>query len=332
MPNGLFGLQDPNDQRAQLANALRVGGQPADPMLAQGWDTDYEAIADYVARQRAQSAQMGMWGPQGITPQGARAAGMSVANALALATTAPKGDVPGFTAYHGSPHDFDQFDASKIGTGEGAQAYGHGLYLADAEGVAKSYRDALSETNPTTRHYLNIWQGDRPKALAAFDKDVADNAFGFGIHPEELAAIRSQIESPRGNMYEVHVNADPQHFLDWDAPLSEQHPVVQDRLSFLRQVQQVPRNNNAGGETTGGQLVNYLTDRFGGDQSVVAQELHGEGIPGIRYLDAGSRGAGDGTKNTVVFDPSILRIVRKYAIPAAMLSGTGHGLVMGDQE
>jgi hypothetical protein len=48
------------------------------------------------------------------------------------------------TAYHGSPHDFDEFDMSKIGTGEGAQAYGHGLYFAESEDVARGYRDALS--------------------------------------------------------------------------------------------------------------------------------------------------------------------------------------------
>jgi hypothetical protein len=47
-------------------------------------------------------------------------------------------------AYHGSPHDFDQFSLDNIGTGEGAQAYGHGLYFADREGTAKSYRDALT--------------------------------------------------------------------------------------------------------------------------------------------------------------------------------------------
>jgi hypothetical protein len=41
------------------------------------------------------------------------------------------------TTYHGSPHDFDEFDMSKIGTGEGAQAYGHGLYFAENENVAK---------------------------------------------------------------------------------------------------------------------------------------------------------------------------------------------------
>ena len=58
-------------------------------------------------------------------------------------TTAP-GDVPppGIVAYHGSPHSFDQFDTSKIGTGEGAQAYGHGLYMAGNEAVAQSYKGA----------------------------------------------------------------------------------------------------------------------------------------------------------------------------------------------
>jgi hypothetical protein len=47
-------------------------------------------------------------------------------------------------AYHGTPHKFDRFDMSKIGTGEGAQAYGHGLYFAENPKVAEEYRDELS--------------------------------------------------------------------------------------------------------------------------------------------------------------------------------------------
>src|SRR5215471_9850062 len=50
----------------------------------------------------------------------------------------------GIRAYHGSPHQFERFDISKIGTGEGAQAYGHGLYFAENPKVAQSYRDVLS--------------------------------------------------------------------------------------------------------------------------------------------------------------------------------------------
>ena len=46
-------------------------------------------------------------------------------------------------AYHGSPYQFDKFDMSKIGTGEGAQAYGHGLYFAENPDIAKSYQQNL---------------------------------------------------------------------------------------------------------------------------------------------------------------------------------------------
>jgi len=46
-------------------------------------------------------------------------------------------------AWHGSPHKFDRFSMDAIGTGEGAQAYGHGLYFADAQDLGKGYRDAL---------------------------------------------------------------------------------------------------------------------------------------------------------------------------------------------
>lgn len=55
-------------------------------------------------------------------------------------------------AWHGTPHDFDEFDMSKIGTGEGSQVYGHGLYFAGKRGVAEYYRNNLSH-NPNA--YLN---------------------------------------------------------------------------------------------------------------------------------------------------------------------------------
>jgi len=47
-------------------------------------------------------------------------------------------------AWHGTPHRFSRFDMSKIGTGEGAQVYGRGLYFAEAKRVAEDYRRNLS--------------------------------------------------------------------------------------------------------------------------------------------------------------------------------------------
>ena len=125
---------DPNSQGAGVAAA----GQ-------QAWQ--------WLQDQRAESVRQGLLDPDtGLpTQKGLVAAAGQTAQGVMMGTTAP-GDVPppGFIAYHGSPHSFDQFDTSKIGTGEGAQAYGHGLYFAEKEGTAQSYRDALA-TDPAIR-------------------------------------------------------------------------------------------------------------------------------------------------------------------------------------
>lgn len=46
--------------------------------------------------------------------------------------------------FHGSPHDVTQFDTRFIGTGQGANSYGYGLYFAGARNVAIHYRDLLA--------------------------------------------------------------------------------------------------------------------------------------------------------------------------------------------
>lgn len=46
-------------------------------------------------------------------------------------------------AWHGSPHDFDEFDLGAIGSGEGNQAHGWGLYFAKDKKIAENYRDIL---------------------------------------------------------------------------------------------------------------------------------------------------------------------------------------------
>ncbi len=83
-------------------------------------------------------------------PVGAFKAAMQAPGLLADATQMAKQMGPelagllGLTAFHGSPHRFSKFDASKIGTGEGIQAYGHGLYFAENPNVASEYKRRLS--------------------------------------------------------------------------------------------------------------------------------------------------------------------------------------------
>ena len=69
---------------------------------------------------------------------------------------------------------------------------------------------------------------------------------------------------------------------------------------------------------------------------VATERLRQAGIPGIRYLDAGSRGAGDGSRNYVVFDDRLISIINKYGIAgaAAMLgvSASDVQAAMGDYQ
>jgi hypothetical protein len=77
---------------------------------------------------------------------------------------------------------------------------------------------------------------------------------------------------------------------------------------------------STGGTPTGQTAVRQLAERLGGHEQA-AKALRDAGIPGIRYLDQGSRAAGQGTSNHVVFDPATIEILRKYGI-----AGLGLGL------
>ena len=76
-------------------------------------------------------------------------------------------------AYHGSPHDFDKFQMSQIGTGEGAQAYGHGMYFADEKKVAEEYR-RMFERGDEFYGGKNFWNPNMPGEVLAGKIDVED--------------------------------------------------------------------------------------------------------------------------------------------------------------
>ena len=49
------------------------------------------------------------------------------------------------TAWHGSPHRFDEFSTDAIGTGTGDQVFGFGLYFSGERKVAEHYRDTVGK-------------------------------------------------------------------------------------------------------------------------------------------------------------------------------------------
>ena len=237
------------------------------------------------------------------------------------------GEVEGITAYHGSPHDFDQFDISKIGTGEGAQAFGHGLYFAQAEPTAKEYRDTLTDRASNFR----VGNIDMPKWVlrgielapdrdAAIEKHRQDfmqrlaeaEAEAKGDNQPWMASSKisaakdilagldqlqqgAQLPHTRGRMYEVQINAHPDHFLDWDKPLNEQ-PHIYSKLGALaasndKNFQGFHQHIVGDGNDTGSNLYRAMTDKkvLGLSAIQASKMLHDLGIRGIKYLDATSR-------------------------------------------
>ena len=140
------------------------------------------------------------------------------------------------TAHHGTPHKVGKFSTEKIGTGEGAQAYGWGLYFAEALSVAKGYRDTLSESGTDgAKRRLKEAGGDIDAALAAARERASKYKQGGWIAPvalEEdirfLERYRESGEWTSGSLYTVDLNVEQDELLDWDKPMSEQSESVQE--------------------------------------------------------------------------------------------------------
>jgi hypothetical protein len=253
-------------------------------------------------------------------------------------------------AYHGSPHTFDEFRMDRIGTGEGAQAYGHGLYFAESPGVATTYRAPVERFYEGER-LLTGAEENAGRALSAygtregakkFIQDLLDrptalndtdylNATLAAIDRIDMAQFRGRTEP--GRMYEVNLHARPEQFLDWDVPLSGQSEVARQGLDTATGGWVTRNINHLGApdkpihhwlHMPQGQMPNAsgTTERF-------AQSLSEAGIPGIRYLDQGSRGAGEGTRNFVVFNPEIIEILRRYGMAGPVAGGVLGGALGG---
>jgi len=241
--------------------------------------------------------------------------------------------------YHGSPHTFPptprnplgEFDASKIGTGEGAQAFGHGIYTAEAPGVAKGYAEQLSTAKGPLGDVAKYWRKNGGEsAFRAFAKNA-------GLAPAEIENTANVIRNT-GNLYKVDLPDEKiAQMLDFDKPLSQQKNILEaltpenmgltlrptpegKYMAYLAdgkpiglQVKGVTpevfrekwisRLREMGDlEGGAGRAVGYLGGTTPGDlPPLVAKALRQAGIPGIKYFDESSRTAGKGTRNFVVF-------------------------------
>lgn len=260
-------------------------------------------------------------------------------------------------AYHGTPHLFDEFKTDRIGTGEGAQAFGYGLYFAENREVAEGYKTVLAPSKqeyfidgkPVTKAELDPIKFMALQAITrpdSYDQNIVERFRGMGATESRLEQLQAYMdelrgraeykETEQGNLYTVDIPDEVvARMLDWDKPLSEQPVSVQAALRDATKIvvdednftAEMAIGSQIGYErfdrTTGAELYSTLGDRLkrlglGGDREVSAF-LDSIGIPGIRYLDAGSRADGDGSRNLVVFNDQNVRVVDRNGQPVNRL-------------
>ena len=264
-------------------------------------------------------------------------------------------------AFHGTPHKVDKFSMDKIGTGEGAQAYGHGLYFAESEDVAKQYADTFAtqsrwhldgkEIAPDISNLLDRTDGNliKAKQLAADNlksaraRSAVDSTVNLDRQINDLTKINEiqGIPKKNSNLYNVDLDVEPEDLLDWDAPISEQpesikninledigislkrNPRVENEqyeLVFGKGVSDLNISRNSisvkgmpekigdlGNHVTGKHIYNLIASNS--NTATASKKLNKASISGIQYYDGMSRGAGEGTRNYVMFDDNLIDIV-----------------------
>jgi hypothetical protein len=253
-------------------------------------------------------------------------------------------DIRRAAAYHGSPHSFDRFDTSKIGTGEGRQAFGYGVYLAEQQDIAAAYKKALArkgtpvwfksrllrsplEVTPSSDAELAAWNAMHKSAKVYYTG--SDNHKRFAIklveHMRPWALSQEAIRiitnfrgkppykiEPEGFGYTVDLAPNDDEYLLWDKLLEDQSDLVSKGLAKTDWYEYAEEQlYNQIDNPTGADLVRWLERDMSPREA--AQRLRGAGVRGTKYLDGTSRRKGEGTYNYVVFDAQDIAIVDRWA-------------------
>jgi len=236
-------------------------------------------------------------------------------------------DVLEQAAFHGTPHEIkDRFRLDKIGTGEGAQAYGWGLYFAQLMDIAEGYRRQLSDmTLLVDGQPVGALRDNEKRALESIaslgyeeavareertlDTFLAEFGSDENFGPADERSVRDMRErlgvmrgyakrdvtfQNPGNLYQVDIpDAAVATYLDWDKPLSEQAPEVREAVrTLLPKLPDVAKGWQAYDAMKNNLMSAQEPSQRSGLETyaeAASKALLAAGIRGIKYLDAGSR-------------------------------------------
>ena len=156
------------------------------------------------------------------------------------------------TAFHGGPYNFDKFSLAHIGTGEGAQAKGWGLYFAGLKAISEWYRKTLSggalldgKRADSSQHdyaesmIINMFRNRKAAELS--DEDARKQTMDWAKTsrqilerktPEQIDDFAKRLSTGKGQLYEADI-PEAHTMLDWDKRVSEQPEGVRAALDTV---------------------------------------------------------------------------------------------------
>lgn len=272
-----------------------------------------------------------------------------------------KSENPGFyqTAWHGSPYDFEHFDLGAMGSGEGRQVHGWGLYFAKDRKISEGYKDFLKNLRSTVVidgkkfvgykngfrdedgnrpsdkklrfALLNLsLEGSRGKAIQRVS-ELARTSKGTGFEEDYAGALKilkdsqtASVERPEAKLYEVDI-PDNDVLLDEDKFLKDQPKAVQKAIADYYRSRpdsySAPEDDSLKGSTTTGE--SFYKD------VVFQMKREGSTNPkrdaSLLLNSLGIKGVTyEGNKDGrcfVVFDDKAISIIDKYNQQQAQIQG-----------
>lgn len=228
------------------------------------------------------------------------------------------------TAFAGSRVDYNRPSLQAIGSGEGAQAHGWGLYYALNKDVAESYRKTfIGESTDTNlglaNYYLRKNEFDVDLAIDALQEDVYNGNVSEDTAKEIFEYFENTPQSEleqnarrKGQVHEVDIPENP-YLLDEQKPFSEQSEFVKEALQKLNNAEDLGLFEKDGliikPESTGNEIYQtigkLISSKIGRDEKT-SKLLEKHGIKGITY-----DGKQDG-RCFVIFNPDDVKVIQKF--------------------
>jgi hypothetical protein len=218
--------------------------------------------------------------------------------------------------YHGTPYTLPptarnplgEFDASKIGTGEGGQAFGYGIYTAEARQVGEEYARILANADKMNQGRLTAHaNAQRLAELTGSPQYAADDIrFVLESNPDheqkkllnetlkflESGDYKKPLEN-KGNLYKIDLPDEKiATMLDWDKPVSQQKNVMN---ALRNEAEQRVKNNllvNIENDIRSKLPVQDVGDdylsMFGGQNVAINQDIRKQALEKLNQLDLNS--------------------------------------------